>query len=123
MTDIHVHRDATSIHAKVQSKAVFSCAMAVMDKICGLEKEETWVGSPFAACMWIYTEAAPCDEQESTEEYLKQRRLSIMKSVNGVREGAFEGHEWVSEPTISRMEEHVLVDLEYDIDIPCVVQW
>ena len=27
----------------------------VMDKICGWEDEEKWVGSKFAACMWIYT--------------------------------------------------------------------
>ena len=41
-------RDAGFEHASVQSKAVFSHAVTVMDKICG------W-GSKVAACMWIYT--------------------------------------------------------------------
>ena len=121
--DRHVHRDAINIHANVQSKAVFSYAMAVMDKICGLEKEETWVGSPFSACVWIYTKAVLCDEQEIHGGILQAKEVLHHESVNWVREEAFEGHEWVSELTISRMEEHALVDLEYDIDIPCVVQW
>ena len=32
----------------------------VMDKVEGWNGEE-WVGSKFAACMWIYTEAVLCD--------------------------------------------------------------
>ena len=32
--------------------------MTVMDKISGWEDEEKWVGSKFAACMWIYTKWA-----------------------------------------------------------------
>ena len=47
--------DAFYKHANVQSKAVFSYAMTVMDKICGWTDEEEWEGSKFAACMWIHT--------------------------------------------------------------------
>ena len=47
--------DACYKHANVQSKAVFSYAMTVMDKICGWEDEEKWVCSNFAACTWIHT--------------------------------------------------------------------
>ena len=36
-------------------KAVFSYAMTVMDKFCGWEDDEKWVGSKIAARMWIYT--------------------------------------------------------------------
>ena len=66
-----VRREAIHTHTHAQSKSVFSYAMAVMDKIEGWEEEEAWVGSRFAACMWIYTEAVLCDGQESPQEYLR----------------------------------------------------
>ena len=110
VADRPVHRDATNIHAPVQSKAVFSYAMAVMDQLRGWEEEKKMVGSLFAAWMWMCTRAVVCDGQESTQEYLKRRMLSIMQSVNWVCEEAFDGNEWVSELTSSRMEENVLVD-------------
>ena len=50
-------RDAGFKLANVQSEAVFSHLMTVMDKFCGWEDEEKWMGSKFAACMWICTEA------------------------------------------------------------------
>ena len=49
------HSDSFHGHANVQSKAVFSFAMIVMDKIHGWIDEEKWVGSNFSACMWICT--------------------------------------------------------------------
>ena len=64
-----------------------------------------------------------CDGQESTQDYLERRLLSIMESVNWVCEEAFEVHEWVSELTISMQEEEILVALNYRIVFPCVVQW
>ena len=41
------HSDSFHWHANVQSKAVFSFAMTVMDKIHGWIDEEKWVGSKF----------------------------------------------------------------------------
>ena len=73
--------------------------------------------------MWICTKAVLCDGQESTQDYLKRRLLSIMQIVNRVCEEAFEKHEWVSELTISMQEEEIGVALNYRIDVPCVVQW
>ena len=32
--------------------------MTLMDKIRGWEDEESWVGSKFAACMWIFSKEA-----------------------------------------------------------------
>ena len=118
-----VHRDAINTHANVQSKAVFSNALTVMDKIYCWEEEEKLVGSNIEACMWIYTKVVLCDGQESTQEYLKRWMSSIMESVNWVCEEACEGQEWVSDLTISIQEEEVLVDLDYELDVPCVVQW
>ena len=34
----------------------------------GWEEQEKWVGSRFAACMWIYTKAVICNGQENTQE-------------------------------------------------------
>ena len=53
--DRSLYSDAINKHANVQSKAVSSYAMTMMDKICGWIAEEKWMGSKFAACMWIYT--------------------------------------------------------------------
>ena len=40
-------------HVNVQSKAVFSHPMTIMDEIQVWEDEEKRVGFKFAACMWI----------------------------------------------------------------------
>ena len=40
MDDRPIYSDSLSKHANVQSKAVFSNAMTVMDKICGCLDEE-----------------------------------------------------------------------------------
>ena len=46
-----------------------------------------------------------------------------MECVNWVCEEALEEHEWVSALTISlKEEEEVLAELEYEIDVLCVVQ-
>ena len=42
-----------------------SYAMTVMDKICGRREYQQWMGSLFAACMWIYTKAVLCVEHDS----------------------------------------------------------
>ena len=39
----------------------FSFAMTVMDKVKEGWNEERWVGSIFAARMWVYTKAVLCD--------------------------------------------------------------
>ena len=87
----------------VQSKAVFSNAMTLMDEIRGWEDEESWVGSKFAACMWICTKEALTGGQildREQEEYLRKRIMSIMLCANWVCAGAFVDHEWVSSRTI-----------------------
>ena len=64
----------------VQSKAVFSYAMTLMDEIRGREDEESWVGSKFAVFMWIYTKEALTGGQildREQEEYLRRRIMSI----------------------------------------------
>ena len=42
--------------------------MTVMDRICGREDEEQWLGSKFAACVWIYTKEVLTSGQKPTPE-------------------------------------------------------
>ena len=94
-------------HANVQPKTVFSCSMTVMDKIHGWEDEEKWMGSKFAACMWIYTKSAQTGGQildRVQEEYVRKRKMSMMLCANWICEGAFVDHEWVSSRTIIQQE-------------------
>ena len=111
----------------VQPKAVFSYAMTLMDKIREWEDEERWVGSKFAACMWIYTKEASTGGQildREQEEYLKKRIMSIMLCTNWVCAGTFVDHEWVSSRTIIQQEEEILsMELDFKIDVPSVAQW
>ena len=47
-----------------------------------------------------------------------------MLCTNWVCAGIFVDHEWVSASTIIRHEEEILgMELNYKIDVPCVVQW
>ena len=112
--------DAIYRQINVQSKAVFSCAMTLMDKINGWEDEERWVGSKFAAYMWIYTKEALTGGQILNRE----QEMSIMLCTNCVCAGTFVDHGWVSSRTIIQQEEEILcMELNYKIDVPCVVQW
>ena len=105
-----------------QTKTVCSYAMEVMDKLESWE-EESWVGSRFAACMWIYTKAVLCNGQENMQEYKLLKFRSIMEAVNWVCDDALEDRVWVHELTLSCQEAKVLEPLDYDIEVPCLVQW
>ena len=63
----------------IQTKAEFSSAIAVIDKIGGW-KEENRVGSRFAASMWICTEAVICKDQNNMQDYKLQDFRSIMEA-------------------------------------------
>ena len=100
--------------------------MTPMDKIRVWEDEESWVGSKFAACMWICTKALAGGQilDREQEEYLRKLIKSIMLCTNWVCAGAFVNHEWVTSRTIFQQEEEILsMALDFKIDVPCVVQW
>ena len=59
--------------------------MTVMDKVEGWT-EEKWVGSKFAACMWIYTEAVLCDGRGRPPQDLRQMLQINMECVSWVCE-------------------------------------
>ena len=61
-----------------------------------MEDEESWVGSTFAACMWICTKEALTGGQifdREQEEYLMKRIITIMFCTNWVGAGTFVDHE------------------------------
>ena len=81
-----------------------------MDKIRGWEDEESWVGSKFAACMWIHTKEVLTGGQitdREEEENLKKRIMSIMLYTIWVCAGTFVEQEWVSSRTIIQQQEDV----------------
>ena len=95
--------DSTNREANVQSKAVLSYAMTLMDKIRGWEDEESWVGSKFAACMWIYTKEALTGGQildRVQEEYLEEthnvhyalHELGLCRGFRRSRMGVVKNH-------------------------------
>ena len=95
--------------------------------MCGWEDEEKRVGSKFSSCTWIYTKEVLARGQipiREMEEYLKQRLMSIMLCTIWICAGTFDDHEWVSESAITQHEEEVMgMELDYEIGVPCVVQW
>ena len=58
--------------------------------------EEEWVGTKFAACMWIYTRAVLCDGRWCPPQDLRQILRIIMESVNWVTEDVLWEHEGVT---------------------------
>ena len=92
-----------------------------------MDRRGKWVGSKFAACMWIHTKMVLTEWRKPTpemQEYLKRRMLSIMLRANWVCAETFDDHESVSEGTIAEQEQEVMGrELDYDICIPRVVQW
>ena len=73
--------------------------------------------------MWIYTKAVICNGQENMLECRMQKLRSIMEVLNWVCDDALDDHVWVSELTISCRDTKVLEALDYDIEVPCLVQW
>ena len=80
-------------------KTAFSYAMTVIDKVGGWNEEE-WMGSKFAACMWVYTKAVLCDGRWRPPQDLRQMLRIIMECVSRVCGDFLWEHEWVTEPNV-----------------------
>ena len=103
--------------------AAFSFAMAVMDKVEGWNEEE-WVGSNFAASMWIFTKAALCDVRGRDPPLDLQPILRIIvESVSCVTEDFLSEPEWITETNVNLKENDIMEALDYDIDVPFPLQW
>ena len=120
--------EALFTHVNVLCKAVFSHAMTSMEKIRGWEDEEKLGGIQICHVHVDLHQKKHGQKNEyqnpAMEKYLKKRMMSIMLCTNWVCAGTFIDHEWVSESTISLHEEEILgMELDYGLDVPCVVQW
>ena len=93
-----------------------------MDKVEGWN-EEQWVGSKFAARMWIYTKAVMCGGRGRPPQDLRQMLRIIMECVRWATEDFLWEHEWVTEPSVLWKENDMLEALDYDIDVLCALQW
>ena len=94
--------DVINRQVNVQSKAVFSYAMNLMDAIRGWDDDKSWVGSKFAACMWIYTKEALTGGTDT-----RQRTRRVPEETHNVHDALhklglcrYVDHEWVSSRTI-----------------------
>ena len=66
--------------------------MTVMDMVKGWN-EEKWVGSKFAACMWMYTKAVLFDGRGLPSQDLRQMLLIIVECVSWACEDFLWEHE------------------------------
>ena len=119
-------KDKVDLDNAIQTKGKFSYAIPVMDRIGGWEEgeeQESWVGTRFAASMWIYTKAVVCNGQSHMQNFKIFKLRSILEAVNWVGDDAFDDHVWVTEMTTAQQVAKVLDALQGDIELPCVVQW
>ena len=97
-----------------------------MDRIGGWEEgdeQENWVGARFVSSIWIYTKAVVCNGHSHMQNFIINKLRSILEAVSWVCDDACDDHVLVSEMTIARQKAKVLEAFQYDIEIPCVVQW
>ena len=121
----HVKEEFDLINA-IQTKAAFSYATAVMDRIGGWEEgdeQDNWVGARFAASIWIFTTYVVCNGHRNMQAFRVNKMKSIVEAVKLVCDDIFEDHERVSEVSLSLQEAQVSEALHCDIEVPCVVQW
>ena len=70
----------------------------------------------------IHIVAVVCNGQSHTQNFGIFKLRSILKAVQWVCDDALDDHVWVFEVTIALQEAKVLEALQYDIEIPCLVQ-
>ena len=109
----------------VESRAVFSNAMTVMDKIHGPTRKNGGVqfcGMHVDLHQGAYRVAKAHSRNAGVPE--AKKCYPSCSELTGVCAGTFDDHGWVSESTIAEQGGEVMGrDLDYEICIPCVVQW
>ena len=74
-----VKDDLDKVGLPIQTKAEFSCAVTVIDKIGGWEdgKQEDLIGARLGASVWICTKALVCNGQRNMEHFRMNEMTSI----------------------------------------------
>ena len=94
----------------IQTKAGFSDAIAMMDRIGGWEEgneQEKRVGARFAASLWIYSKDVVCDGHRNMQAFRVNRVNATMEAVHLVCDDVLEEHERVSEFSLALQETKV----------------
>ena len=120
-------QDDFDLTNSIRTNAEFSYAIAVMDRVGGWidgAEEGSQIGARFAASAWIYTKAVIGNEKRHMEAFRYYTMNLIMEAINWVLCIYFQDdHDWISEYSLVMQENKILEALNYDIDVPCVVQW
>ena len=131
-----LERVTVNCNANTQPKSVFCFALTVMGKVLAWDWDRKMDRIPICRMHVDLHESRAVRSTHAAkngdrpgwktklEGDLEQRMQAIMESVNWVCEDLFkEEHEWVTQLTLSESEGLILVDLEYNLDVPCVMQW
>ena len=74
--------------------------------------------------MWICTKTVLCDGRRRYPPLDLESFLGIIvESVTWVTEESLWEHEWITETNVTLKENAILEPLNYDIDVPCPLQW
>ena len=80
-------RDEFDLTNSIQTKAAFSDALAIMDRVGGWRfghEKGSQIGTIFAACMWVHTKAVICNGQRHMETFRINKRNSITEAASWV---------------------------------------
>ena len=64
-----------------------------------------------------------CNGQKHMETFRNNKQNSIMEATTWFCAYCQDNHDWISEFSLVMQETFILEALDYDIDIPCTVQW
>ena len=115
-----------------QTKAEFTCAYAVMDKTGSWTEEgergdlaapsHREIGGNLAGGQCIHTKAVICNGQKNMDDF-KDKMNSVTETVNLACSKVFPDHWCVFAFSSLLHENDVLQKVNFDSDVPCVVQW
>ena len=111
----------------IQTKAEFSYAIAVIDRIGGwIEgggiEDGSQIGGRLAVCIWILSKAVVCNGQNYMKACRNQQNLlwkPLIVSVHVCRIN----HDWIAEFSLVLQEHKVLGALNHDTEVSCMVHW
>ena len=107
-------------------KAEFSNAIAVTDRIDGWTEggrsgDGSQHGGRLAACIWTHSKAFICNGHNYVEAFRKQK-IVLLKPLIGPVQAVQKHHDWILQLSFALQENRILGALNYDIEIPCIVQ-
>ena len=103
----------------------FSFAVAVMDIIGGWDKkkeDENQIGARFGACVWFYANAVSSPRRKDMKNFIHTLH-SVTEAINKTWAVLHGADGWSQQDSMELQECKLLKSLQYDIDVPCIIQW